>query len=256
MITQRRRLVVVRPHPRGNKGAKKSVRKTAQAAAAGRVSPKVIEWTRSRWVAAGAPEDTEETATTLLDTIRREKFYIPDPVDGEFVPHPDCMLADCDGISFDAGDCDDLSAAYAAALESIGITCAIIGQAFDNEGSITHVLVGVEVRRGVWRYADPTENFPFGHANKPSREYWVSLPGGTTLCDARPSCIRKMQGTPSPRIERIDGDFVGLGVGGPDDPNPEPDNDPQEAEASWLKIAIAGLFGFAIGSLIFSRGRA
>jgi hypothetical protein len=222
------------------------------------MSGKVIEWARARWVAGGAPDDhdgndAERAATILLNAIRREKFYIPDPVDGEMIPHPDCMLADCDGISFDAGDCDDLAAAYAAACEAIGITCAIIGQAFNDAGDIQHVLVGVEVRSGVWRYADPTENFPFGHANVPSREFWVSLPGGIKMCDARPSCITRMQGVPSPKFERAEGDFLDLGVGATDPPV-DTDPDPQATETSWLKIAIGAMFGFAVGSLIFSRG--
>lgn len=247
-------LVVVRQHPRGNRGAKISVGKTAQAAAAGRVSPKVVEWARSRWVAAGAPKDREQAAAALLDAIRREKFFIPDPVDGEFVSHPDCMLADCNGISFDAGDCDELTAAYAAAVEAIGIPCAIVGQGFDDQGSIQHVLAAVEVRPGEWRYADPTEDYPFGEANKPTREYWVSLPGGAKLCDAKPSCMRLMQGNRSPAMERSNGDFVGLGVSGPDDPSHDIDN-PIETDGStpWLKIAVGALFGFAVGTLIFSR---
>jgi transglutaminase-like putative cysteine protease len=218
------------------------------------MKPKVIEWARSRWVAAGAVEEDEFTARALLDAIRREKFYIPDPVDGEFIPEPECMLADCDGVSFDAGDCDDLAAAYAAALESIGITCCIIGQGFDESGSIQHVLVGVEVRPGIWMYADPTENYPLGEANKPTREYWVSLPGGTTLCDARPSCIKLMQGKKSPKLERTEGDYVGLGFTGepvvePEDPHADPYKSGNTA-ATFLGLAIGLATGIIVTALI------
>ena len=204
---------------------------------------------------AGKPEGKEESAAALLDAIRREKFFIPDPVDLELIAHPDCMLADCDGISFDAGDCDDLAAAYAAALEAIGITCAIVGQAYDAAGSIQHVLVAVEVRPGAWRYADPTEDYPFGTANKPTREYWVSLPGGSKICDARPSCMPLMQGRPSPKLERDEGDFLGLGVSGTDDVSHEYEQVLDCYQTPWLKIAVGAMFGFAVGSLIFSRGR-
>lgn len=217
------------------------------------MKPKVIEWARSRWVAAGAREDYEWTAGVLLAAMRREKFYIPDPVDGEFIPDPECMLADCDGISFDAGDCDDLAAALAAALEAVGITCAIIGQAYDEDGGIQHVMVGVEVRPGVWMYADPTEDFPLGKANTPTREYWVSLPGGTTLCDARPSCIQRMQGKRSPVLERDQGDFTGLGVTG--DPVYEPEDphaDPVSKGPSGWSIAFGLAAGVAITLIVMA----
>lgn len=202
------------PHPRGNAGAIISVRKTVQAAASGRQRPKVVEWARRKIGEAGNPDGNEAKAKALLDAIKSEKFFIPDPVDGEFIAAPECLLADCDGLSFDAGDCDELAAALAAAIEAIGITVAIVAQAFNPEGDIQHVLCAVEVSPGVWKYADPTEReLEFGQAKKPEREVWLLVPSGKLLCDHKPGCMSKMQGIHPQTGDRKTGDFVSVGVG-------------------------------------------
>lgn len=176
--------------------------------------PKVIEWARRKIGEAANPQGVEAKAKALLEAIKREKFFIPDPVDGDFLAAPECLLADCDGISLDGGDCDELTAALAAAMEAIGITVAVVAQAFDVIGSVQHVLVVAEVMPGVWKYADPSEkDLEFGQAKKPSREVWWLVPSGKLLCDHRPSCMGKMAGVHPDTADRKKGDLVVLGVG-------------------------------------------
>ena len=210
-------LVKYEAHPRGNKGTRKSVRKTVQSAAAGRLSPKVAAWAQTAIKDAGTPQDKHSQAVAILAAMRRDKFYIPDPVDAERIVLPDCLLADCDGLKMDAGDCDDLSAALAAALESVGIVCAIVGQAFNKQQQYQHILVACEIEDGLWMYADPSDrDMPLGQSHSPSREFWMLVPSGKVLCDHAPSCEIPMRGVHPNANDRPSGDgiFVGDGMSG------------------------------------------
>jgi len=189
----------------------------------------------------------------LLTAIRRDKFYIPDPVDGEMIAIPDCLLADCNGLSLDGGDCDDLAAALAAAIESIGIPCAIVGQAFEGDPPvIQHVLVAVEASPGLWFYADPSEeDMPLGIANTPTWERWVLVPTGEVLCDRGPTCLDQMQGVVARTDTRVNGDLVGVGL----DRNEVERQPGSEGSGSFWIGAIVGAAATAllVGGVVLLR---
>jgi hypothetical protein len=231
-------------HPRGDKGARKSVRKTVQAAAAGRLSPKVAKVAQDYLKAAGLPADKYTQAKELLTAQRRDKFYIPDPVDAERIVLPDCLLANCDGLKMDGGDCDDLSGALAAMLESVGIVCAIVGQAFDSEQHYQHILIACEVEDGVWMYADPSEReLQFGQAYNPTRELWLLVPSGRVLCDHAPNCGTFMEGVHPNVHDREQGDavWVGDGMMGDAPGTDEPPSAPSPSLAWTLAKGAAAL---------------
>lgn len=245
-------LVKYEPHPRGNKGTRKSVRKTVQAAAAGRLSPKVAAWAQAAVKAAGSPPDKLSQAKAVLAALRRDKFYLPDPVDAERIVLPDCLLADCDDLKMEAGDCDDLSAALAAALESIGIVCAIVGQAFDKQQRYRHILVACEIEDGKWLYADPSDRtMPLGESHAPTREFWMLVPSGQVLCDHAPSCEIPMKGVhPNPSDRQMgDAIYVGDGMSGmPPGKDLEEETEPPSTGWAILKgistLVIVGLAGY------------
>jgi transglutaminase-like putative cysteine protease len=213
-----------------------------------------MAWSRRKLLEAGRPRTLEEQAKSLLYAIRREKFYIPDPVDAEAIMIPDCLLADCSGLSMDGGDCDDLAAALAAAMSSVGIPTAIVGQAFDDDQNFQHVLVACDVGDGEWYYADPSETYPFGHAKTPSRELWLLVPSGKVLCDNSPGCMIEMQGKPAQTGDRPSGDFVGVGDAGSDLVS-------SPSSSSWEFVKFVVVFGLAgygaitIGNKLLSKKR-
>lgn len=199
-------IIVRSKYPRGEQGALLSVELTARAAAEGRMSPKVRSWAQRKVVEAGSPRDDMGRAKAIHDAVRREKPYFADPVEAEMIPAAECTVADCDGLSFDGGDCDDLTVALVSSLESIGIRCAVVGHQYDHN-TIEHVLAAVWVG-GRYHYADPATNLPFGQARKPRRERMLDVPAMTVLCDAVPRCddtIRPDAGA------LTHGDFVGVG---------------------------------------------
>lgn len=238
-------------HPRGNNGARKSVRKTVQAAAAGRMSLKLGSLAQSILKDAGVLRGSAyDQAKALHGWVQVNRASLPDPVDAERIVLPDCLLADCDGLSFDAGDCDDKGAALAAMVESVGITAAIIGQAFDFHQFFSHILIGCEVEPGVWYYADAfDEGLKFGEARPPTREIWALVPSGAVLCDHSPSCITKMQGVHPNVHDRETGDaiWVGTGMTGEAPDLREQDNS-EKPSALWTAtktILTVGVLGFA-----------
>ncbi len=247
-------------HPRGNSGARKSVRKTVQAAAAGRLSPKVQEEAQRILKQDGllhAEASKYDQAKALHLAVQQGKASIPDPVDAERIMLPDCLLADCDGLKFDAGDCDCKSAALAALIETVGITCAIVGQAFNKKQWFSHILIACEVEDGLWYYADAfTQHLAFGETDPPTREVWALVPSGQVLCDHSPSCMQVMTGVHPNVNDRPMGDSIYIGAMGA---SSEPDDSSEEkssvsplwvATRTIFKVAVLGLAGFGAYKLV------
>lgn len=208
--------VVKSAYPSGPLGGRLSVRLTAAYAAAGRVSPEVAAWARKAIGDAGRPGGKAGQATALLERIRLDKFYIPDPAQAEMMVSPQCFLEGCEGIEWDGGDCDDLSASLAAALESVDIPTAIVGQSFSNDKTITHVLVAVALKDsdGIvrWLYADPSDpELQFGQSRQATTETWVSVRTGKVVCANVADCAATMDGIEAPQSSLAHGDFVGVG---------------------------------------------
>ena len=208
--------VVKSAYPSGPLGGRLSVRLTAAYAAAGRVSPEVAAWARKAINEAGRPVSRGAQTSALLARIRRDKFYIPDPAQAELMVSPKCFLEGCEGIEWDGGDCDDLSASLAAALESVDIPTAIVGQSFSADKTITHVLVAVALKdpQGLvrWLYADPSDpELELGQSRQATTETWLSVRTGKVLCTNVADCSATMTGIEAPQSSLLHGDFVGVG---------------------------------------------
>ena len=198
-------------HPRGDLGARLSTHETAAKARAARMDPEVHAWAVNQL--RDVKRHPEFTARALLDAHRRDKIYVPDPVDGEFIVSSECLLGTCGGIKFDGGDCDDLAAGLGAALTSVGVQAAIVGQRYMVGRQIDHVLVAAwDGNR--WWYLDPSNPaLDFGAADPSTSELWVDVITGKVICDGACNDV-----SPPPAPTSSHADFVGV-AGTPDQPS-------------------------------------
>lgn len=195
-------------HPRGENGTHVSLEEAARRAAEGRLDPRTRAWAIEKIVQAGDPPTIVERATVLLNALRKERIYIEDPTDADFMPSAACTLAGCEGLKFLGEDCDGLLIAFNAACGSIGIFTAIVGHAYSETRQLTHVLAGVwDGTR--WWHCDPSTKQPFGQVSPATRERWVCVHDGRMLCDG-PSCDLTKIESPMKKM-RSSGDFVGVG---------------------------------------------
>jgi hypothetical protein len=202
-----------RDHPRGEQGTRTSIEEAAKRAAEGRLDPRTRAWAIEKIVQAGNPRGRMDRAAVLLEALRRERIYIPDPTDAEFIPSAACTLKGCDGLVFLGEDCDGLLVAFLAAVGSVGIEGAVVGHGYEDDGQLSHVLAAVFDGKA-WHLADPSTDQPFGQVDTPKRERWVGVPGINVLCDStdgncNPGSIGS--GISGARM-RPQGDFVGVGA--------------------------------------------
>ncbi|MFA5053107.1 MAG: hypothetical protein WC565_03550 [Parcubacteria group bacterium] len=151
------------------------------------MDPKTVAWSRETIVRGGLggfQADKMAQAKAILERLRKERPYIEDPIDGEFIPSAACTLEGCDGLVFMGEDCDGLVVAFLSAIESVGIEGCIVAHSYEAHRQHTHVLAAVrDEKRNVWVRCDPSTNDPFGTASKPTRETFIAVPGGKVLAD-------------------------------------------------------------------------
>lgn len=243
-----------RQHPRGDPGSRLSTHEAAAKARAARMDPQVHAWAMDQLQLAQVnSSDPIAAAKALLSAIRKDKLYVPDPVDGEFIVSPECLLGTCGGIKFGGGDCDDLSAGYACAALSVGVPgAAIVGQYnrdWIGQEVLGHVLAAVWTGERWW-YADPSEpGLEFGSAGQSSREIWVDVMSGRILCNST-NCDPEQVHQPHAPVGS--GDFVGVAG--------KADGAAQcvvDDSFPWFKItigaALGAAFGLGVGSLLWRR---
>ena len=205
--------VEVRSHPRGEAGTRISIDEAAKRAGTGRLDPRVRAWAIEKIVQAGNPIGVLDRAKVLLDALRRERIYVEDPTDSDFMPSAACTLVGCEGLMFLGEDCDGLLIAWLAACGSVGIFGAVVGHSYDPKGQLSHVLGAVWDGTSKWYRADPSTKQEFGVVAKPTRERWVSVHDGRVLCDKDNGCDANKLDAPMSKM-RSSSEFVGV-VGRP-----------------------------------------
>lgn len=199
-----------RGHPRGETGTRASLDEVAKRAAEGRLDPRTRAWAIEKIVQAGNPKPVVDRAAAILNALRRERIYIEDPTDAEFIPSAACTLHGCQGLKFLGEDCDGLLTSFLAAIGSIGIWGAVIGHSYEPTGQISHVLAGVFDGQK-WHRCDPSTKQPFGVVSKPTRERWVAVHDGRVLCDrSNGKCMDSQIEHPLDEMRPV-GEFVGVG---------------------------------------------
>lgn len=93
--------------PLGEEGVRFSLEKVAQKVAEGRLHPDVRAWATRKLKEAGNPAGAKARGEVLLNAIRAESGWAPDPTAAEFMPGAHLMLSP-DGVQppkFALGDC-------------------------------------------------------------------------------------------------------------------------------------------------------
>jgi len=209
-------------HPRGRAGVNKSIDEIVAEVEKGRVDPKTVAWARETWARAGRPRDKMQLANAILLRLRKERGYIEDPVDAEFVTSSACLLDGCEGLTFFGEDCDGLLIAFLASCEAVGIEAAVLNHIYNQAGD-EHVLAALydrpapgEDRQGRWVRCDPSTSQPFGTVSEPMRERMFLIPGGKMLCDSHngfcPDNHLADVGAVRENLRPEGGEFVGVGA--------------------------------------------
>lgn len=218
--------------PHGEAGTRFSLEKVAAKICEGRIHPDVRAWTTKVLKEAGNPRGPKARAKALLEAVRKQSGWVPDPTDSEYIAGAHLTLGDGTKPPFFAlGDCDDLTVAlgsavlapvmYLAAAQSVGAVAAVVGHAYDESQMIVHVLGAIW--DGKWWYVDPSlKDMPFGECRPFTRERVYLVPSKELLCD-KTVCLRPGGAASGPPPAPRRGDFVSVdGVPGVDD---EPSED-------------------------------
>ena len=224
--------VVSRPQPRGRKGIDLSLSEIVKRVENGRKDPKTRAWATETIVRSnlgGFKADKMAQAKAILERLRKDRIYIEDPIDVEFMPSAACTLDGCAGLTFLGEDCDGLVIAYLSAIESVGIEGALVAHSYESHREHTHVLAAVrDESRNTWVRCDPSTDDPFGSSSTPTRETFYAIPGGKILADSNgPTNVGSIPSGLSNGHSKLNGDFIGVG-------------NPQEA-----KPALTGLTDYA-----------
>lgn len=156
---------------------RKSIETIARMARDDRHDPDIRGWASDQLKAAGYDGRNRtativQTAQVILDAVRANTVYVPDPAGSEWIQKAHvtlCLRNKCiRGV-----DCDDAVVALATLLLSIGVGPYIVKQEF-GYGQQEHVLVGlVDERGGKW-YADPANTMRAVYqGSRAVNEYWV-----------------------------------------------------------------------------------
>ena len=165
-------------YPLGEAGIQKSLSKILPIIREGRHDPDLRAFAAQALSKAGldgreyATLDPVKRAQVILDAIRAQTTYSPDPVNTEWIQKPHVTLC-LEKYCIPMGDCDDLTAATGAVLASIGISVYAVRQKF-GAGQQEHILIGIIDDSGGKWYIDPSTRDPVYQISKARSEEWIS----------------------------------------------------------------------------------
>lgn len=92
--------------PHGEDGIRFSLKRVCMMIAEGRLHPDVRSWTTKKLAAVGNPKGAKARAKALLEAVRAQSGWVPDPIDAEFMAGAHLTLGDGDKPPYFAlGDC-------------------------------------------------------------------------------------------------------------------------------------------------------
>lgn len=201
------------PHPPGEQGTRRSLEEVARFIADGQKDPEVRAWAMEQLFKRDNPQGCRGRAKALLDAVREELIWVPDPVGVEYMVRAGLLVGK--EKKFWGGDCDDLTIALGSALSSIGCKTLVTGAGYEKEKRITHVLLAVwDPQSRKWLYADPSTKHPLGVADEPTRERILAVPSGRVVCDSD-ACLVDGGRSIDPDVTYPAGGGSFVGVAGP-----------------------------------------
>lgn len=188
--------------PQGEAGVMNSLRAVAKLATEAMYDPLVQRWAIARLARGGNPQNSEGRAKCILEAIRKEKIWVPDPTNTEVIRAARLTLGeDAHAPTFDGGDCDDLATAmlgaFLAACASVDAKAATVGHSYRSDRQLEHVLGSILGDDANWHYVEPSSQvIPFGKAKNATREVVILVPSQELVCDST-SCFRNGKVTES-----------------------------------------------------------
>jgi hypothetical protein len=194
----------IRPHPFGEAGVRMSLNEVANFISEGMSNPYVRNYAMDKLAEAKARgirvDSPRARAEVLLEVFHREKLWVPDPVNAEYMPKAHIIACDPtkphrtpegEEISCAAGDdCDGLTLGLGACFGAVGLHSVVVGHGY-GDNRIEHVLNAVWLNER-WHYADASlDKLRLGEFVPFERERVLSVPNVQVLCDARACLLGK-----------------------------------------------------------------
>jgi hypothetical protein len=150
----------VEAYPPGPAGIRRSVDEVAKAMRDGRIDEAVRGWAIDQLTKRGIDgrnhPSIKARTQALLDAVRAQTIYVPDPQGAEWIQKPHVTLCLRDRC-IPGEDCDGVTAALGAALLSIGLPAYAVKVTYGQDHQ-EHILVGIIDENGTKLYADPSTN--------------------------------------------------------------------------------------------------
>lgn len=215
-------VTTIRPHPWGEAGVRSSLDEVARYVSKGISNPYVRTFAIDKLAEAQARGINVDTsrgrAEVLLEVFQREKLWVPDPVNAEYMPEAHLIACDPNKphvtpegktlVCKRGDDCDGKTIGLGACFGAVGLNSVVVGHGYDPDGGrIEHVLTMVWLGKR-WHYADPSlKELKLGQCVPFTRERVLSVPNVQVLCDAS-SCMTGQE----TRFNPDDMNFVNEGI--------------------------------------------
>jgi hypothetical protein len=153
-------VVVLRPHPAGMTGVRRSTDLVRLGILNGWNNPFLAAWTRRTIHAAALPDargfpSADNVVAALFAAQKREMAFVKDPVSGEMMASPAALLClDPNGLCLRGGDCDDQLIVLGSAALSAGIPVRLLVRRYRGAAQ-AHVVLQYQTPDG-WKCIDPS----------------------------------------------------------------------------------------------------
>jgi len=154
--------VTEEPYPQGEAGITRSVAEVKAKVQASIKDARLRGWAGKVLIDAGRPKTVRGKFEALLNAVRKQTVYAPDPLGTDYMVTATGTLCLQPGLCVPAADCDDLTIALVSAAITVGLDAYIIKQNFKTQ-RMQHVLAAVrDPSDGSFIYADPSTSMAIG----------------------------------------------------------------------------------------------
>jgi hypothetical protein len=172
--------VTEEPYPQGEAGIARSVAEVKAKIQASIKDARLRGWAGQTLIDAGRPKSVRGKFEALLNGVRKQTVYAPDPLGTDYMVTAAGTLCLQPGLCVPAADCDDLTIALVSAAITVGLDAYVIKQNFKTQ-RMQHVLAAVrDPSDGTFIYADPSTSLPIGQRTPGASEEIIDPLAGFT----------------------------------------------------------------------------